>query len=244
MENLEILYRDEHIVACDKPSGLLVHRSNIDAQAGEYLLQKLRDQLGQFIYPIHRLDKPASGLILFAFSSDIAAKMKEQMEKNLCTKEYIVVCRGYAPEAGLIDHPLRPINDFKNKNVGKYLDKPAQEAKTLYRRLATREINIEVDRYPSSRYSLVLAQLLTGRKHQIRRHFKHLSHPIIGCPKYGKSKHNQFFADYFGAKRLLLHSYRMVMSHPVSGNQLIIKSPPDGQYKNVLDQLEWLEHLP
>lgn len=233
---IEILYRDESIIAVNKPEGLLVHRSNIDKYESRFLLQLLRDQIGQYLYPIHRLDKPTSGVILFAFSSEVAAAIQKLMEENQASKEYLLVCRGYCPEEGEIDYPLRPVDEFKRN---KKTQKPAQQALTHYRRLNTIEVPYCVDKYPTSRYSLVLAKLLSGRKHQLRRHFKHISHPIIGCPKYGKSTHNRFFAQKFDSHRLLLHSYRMSFQHPLSGQLVSIVSDPSGDFSNLLAQFDW-----
>ena len=159
------------------------------------------------------------------------------MQDNLASKEYLLVCRGYCQETGEVDHPLKPMEDFKRKSKKSREPKPAQDAVTQYRRLQTVELNVEIDKYPTSRYSLVLAKLLTGRKHQLRRHFKHLSHPIIGCPKHGKSPHNSYFSEHLGASRLLLHSYRMCLLHPVTEKPMILVAPPQGSFKALLEQL-------
>ncbi len=237
-EPLTILYQSEALVAVHKPAGMLVHRSNIDAGETRFLLQELRNQLGQHIYPVHRLDKPTSGLIVFALTPQYAANIQAQMEENHATKEYLLVCRGHCDESGEIDYPLRPIDDFRRKGKAK-VDKPAQAATTRYRRLATVELPVYVDRYPTSRYSLVCAQLLTGRKHQIRRHFKHISHPIIGCPKYGKSVHNRYFAEELAAPRLLLHAWRMTLDCPLSSERLDICAPLEGSFESVVKRLGW-----
>jgi len=239
---LDIIYRDEYFVAAYKPEGLLVHRSNIDKHETRFLLQELRNQLGQHVFPIHRLDKPTSGIILFALSPEIAALLQAQMESNQAKKEYLLVCRGYCQESGIIDHPLKPINDFKNKRTkaqSRKSDKPAQDSVTEYKRLGTVELDVEIDRYPKSRYSLVMARILTGRKHQIRRHFKHLSHPIIGCPKYGKSKHNHYFATHFNAPRLLLHAFKIHLRHPVTDKALTLTAVPKGSMKALLHDFGW-----
>jgi tRNA pseudouridine65 synthase len=236
---LHIIYQDDALVAVYKPEGMLVHRSNIDKHETVFLLQRLRDQIGQHLYPIQRLDKPSSGLILFALAPEIAAQLQAQMETNACSKEYLLVCRGHCPEAGVIDHPLKHLDDFKNKHAKAKPPKPAQSAITEYRRLATITLPTAVDKYPSSRYSLVLANILTGRKHQIRRHFKHLSHPLIGCPKYGKSSHNRYFAEQLHTPRLLLHAYRMQLQHPVSGEQLVLVAEPEGVMRELLLKFGW-----
>jgi len=236
---LKILYQDNDLVAVHKPEGLLVHKSNIDKYETQFLLQILRDQIGKHLYPVHRLDKPTSGVIVFGLSSASAANIQAQMESNKAKKDYLLVCRGYCPESGRIDHSLKPIDDFKSKRDKPKQEKPAQDAITEFKRLDTIELDVEVDRYPASRYSFVLAGLLTGRKHQIRRHFKHISHPIIGCPKYGKSTHNRYFANELDAPRLLLHSYRMTLDHPVSGQALNICSEPSGKFKDLLERFDW-----
>lgn len=240
---LNILYEDESLVAVYKPEGLLVHKSNIDKHETLFLLQLLRDQIGCYVYPVHRLDKPTSGVIVFAKTSAMAAAIKLQMEENSAVKEYLLICRGYCPEHGRIDHPLKPVVDFKSKRGKPAADKPAQEATTDFERLATIEIAAEIDKYPNSRFSFVKARLMTGRKHQIRRHFKHLSHPIIGCPKYGKSKYNHYFANHFSAARLLLHAYRLTFAHPVTGDKLIVQANPEGPFLTVLDRFDWLGFL-
>ncbi len=236
---LEILYHDQYLVAVHKPEGLLVHKSNIDKGETEFLLQRLRDQLGEYVYPIHRLDKPSSGLIVFGFSSVVAANIQQQMEANTASKEYLLVCRGFTPSSGLINHPLKPIDDFKHKQGAKKPPKPAQDAVTEFIRIDTIELAASIDKYPSSRYSFVQAKILTGRKHQIRRHMKHISHPIVGCPKYGKSTHNRYFANVLQAPRLLLHSYKMQLEHPVTGKTLEIVSKPRGSFKALMDRFGW-----
>jgi tRNA pseudouridine65 synthase len=242
---LTILYEDDNLVAVDKPAGLLVHRSNIDKHETQFLLQRLRDQIGVHLFPIHRLDKSTSGVIIFAKSPSIAAQLQEQIagEKDnpSAVKEYLLVCRGYTPLTGIIDHPLKPINDFKHRGAAIAASKPAQSAVTEFTRLHTIELPVAIDKYPASRYSLVKANLITGRKHQIRRHFKHISHPIIGCPKYGKSMHNRYFAETLGAPRLLLHAYRLQFQHPLNGQITEIVAPLTGCFADLIRHFEWTD---
>ena len=191
MEQLPVLYRDEHLVAVNKPSGLLVHRSPIDRIETRFALQLVRDQIGQRVYPVHRLDKPTSGVLLFALSPEVARQLSGQIADHSVLKTYIAVVRGYCPQAGEVDHAIRDRPDrFADRDRTR--ERPAQEALTRYRCLATAEIPIAVDRYPRSRYSLVELKPVQGRKHQLRRHMKHLGHPIIGDAKYGKGVHNRF----------------------------------------------------
>jgi len=200
-------------------------------------MHQLRDQLGQWVYPVHRLDKPTSGVLLFALDEDTARAMGEQFEQGKISKQYLAVVRGFANEEGFIDHPLMPIADFKSQKQ-KVSQKAPQDAVTHYRRMGVMEVPIAVDKYPSSRYSLIKLMPKTGRKHQLRRHLKHISHPIIGDPKYGKSSHNRFFAQHFNCKRLLLAATYLSFEHPVTGSMIEIESKPRGVFESLLDMFD------
>lgn len=223
-EPLDVLYRDNNCVVVNKPRGMLVHRSELDRHENQFLLQTLRDQLQQHLFPIHRLDKPTSGAVIFAFSAEAAKYLQAQMESLGTKKYYLLVCRGFCPERGEINHPLKPVNDFRRTRA-KAVSKEAKPAVTHFERLATLELPVAIDKYPSSRYSLVKARLLTGRRHQIRRHFKHISHPIIGCPKYGKSLHNRYFAEHLNAPGLLLHAWQLVFTPPEKKDTITVTAP-------------------
>ena len=231
---LEILYQDEHLVAIHKPAGLLVHRSELDYYETQNAMHLLRDQLGCWVYPVHRLDKPTSGVLLFALDEATARAMGELFEKGEVKKEYLAVVRGFTAEYGMIDHPLKPIADFKSQQQKAKL-KSAQPAITRYERIGQLELPIAVDKYPTSRYSLLKLMPQTGRKHQLRRHCKHISHPIIGDPKYGKSKHNRFFAEHFGRKRLLLAATALSFLHPANQSLIEIKANVEGGFANVFE---------
>ena len=237
---LDIIYQDHWLVAIDKPAGLLVHRSAIDKHETRFALQELRNQLGQHVYPVHRLDKPTSGVLVFALSPEVAANIQAQFEQAQVHKEYLLVCRGHTVESAVIDHALVPKDDFKKRSKEKRAPKAAQSAVTRFERIATLTIDEAVDRYPSSRYSLVKAMPVTGRKHQIRRHFKHISHPIIGCPKYGKAVHNRYFAERLQCNRLLLHCHKMVFTHPVTNDNIRITAELSGSFAQLINQQNWL----
>ena len=239
MNEIEIIYQDDQFLAVNKPEGLLVHKTNIDKYETRYLLQELRDQIGKYLYPVHRLDKPTSGLILFALNPETAAFLQKQIEDNTAKKDYLLVCRGYCPENGTIDHPLKPIDEFKSKRKKPKEQKPAKSATTTFKRLNIIELPVSIDKYPSSRYSFVKARILTGRKHQIRRHFKHISHPIIGCPKYGKSTHNKYFSEQLETPRLLLHSYQMTIKNPLTDEEIQLPAPLNGSFKAILEEFKW-----
>lgn len=239
-ELLDIIYQDQWLVAINKPPGLLVHRSLIDKHETRFALQEVRNQLGQHVYPVHRLDKPTSGVLVFALSPEVAANLQAQFEHAQVVKEYLLVCRGHTARSAIIDHPLIPKDDFKKRNKEKRAPKAAQSAITRFERLATLTIDEPVDRYPSSRYSLVKAMPVTGRKHQIRRHFKHISHPLIGCPKYGKSVHNRFFAERLQCNRLLLHCQRMTIAHPETNDNICITTRLSGGFAQLISAQNWL----
>jgi tRNA pseudouridine65 synthase len=236
---LDILYRDDFLVAINKPSGLLVHRSDIDRHETRFAVQLLRDQIGRRVFPLHRLDKPTSGVLLFALDADTAREVGGQFERNEIGKRYLAVVRGWPAPAGVIDHPLsRRFDEYGRKRAPESTD-DALPAVTVYRRLATVELPEAVDRYPGTRYSLVGLQPKTGRQHQLRRHMKHIAHPIIGDATHGKGNHNRLFLELFGCRRMLLAALEMRLRHPVSGEPLILRAPLAGDFADVLRQLGW-----
>jgi tRNA pseudouridine65 synthase len=241
-DECELIYRDEHLVAVNKPSGLLVHRSLIDRHETRFALQLVRNQVGQHVYPVHRLDKPTSGVLLFGLSSAVARKLSEQFAAGAVHKQYLAVVRGYCPVDGTIDYPLQEKLD-RVADRDKRRDRPPQQALTRYRRLATVEIPEAVDRYPHTRYSLVALQPQTGRKHQLRRHMKHIGHPIIGDAKHGKGVHNRFFQARYQCHRLLLACTAVELTHPVSGLPLILRAALDAPFSRVLRAFAWEQLL-
>lgn len=242
-EILPILFQDEHLVAINKPSGLLVHRSAIDRHETRFAMQILRDQLGRHVFPVHRLDKPTSGVLLFALSSDCAQKTGEIFARHKIQKTYLAIVRGFAPERSIIDYPLREKRDACSDRKMRE-DKPAQSAITEFQRLGTVELPISIDKYPSSRYSLVSCQPLTGRKHQIRRHLKHMNHPIIGDAKHGKGQHNRFFQQELAAPRLLLAATELNLLHPYTGENLNLIAPLDDVFQRLLRAFDWYNAIP
>ena len=235
---LEVLYRDEYLVAVNKPSGLLVHRSAIDRSETRFALQLVRDQLGQRVYPVHRLDKPTSGVLVFALSPAIARALSEQFAAQQVHKRYLAVVRGWAPESGFIDHALSEELDKMTDRRARQ-DKAPQAAETHFRRLATVELPVCVERYPQTRYSLVECFPKTGRKHQIRRHLKHIAHPIIGDAKHGKGVHNRFFQSEYNCHRLLLACVEMRFQHPLTGVELVLRAELDEAFNAVFTAFGW-----
>lgn len=242
-ETLPIIYRDDFIIAVNKPSGLLVHRSEIDRHETRFAMQLLRDQIGQMVYPIHRLDKPTSGVLVFALSSDIARQLGDIFMRHALTKTYIALVRGFAPAQGVIDHPLVEEPD-KYTDKKARTNKPAQAATTGFQTLAQIEFPFSIDKYPCTRYSLVQCTPQTGRKHQIRRHLKHISHPIIGDAKHGKGNHNRFFQDKFACSGLMLASTKMQFTHPITDEILTLIAPLATNFSHIIRQFDWEHALP
>lgn len=262
---LDILYRDDHLIAIHKPSGLLVHRSPIAAQDERFAVQLLRDQIGQRVYPAHRLDRGTSGVLLFALDQATAGIIGKQFEAQQVGKRYLAIVRGHPPVQGIIDHPLRrkldpveynrgighggrdtrlPEDDDIDPESGTVAEGAAGlPARTRFRTLAHAELPYPVDRYPSSRYALVALAPETGRRHQLRRHLKHLSHPIIGDATYGKGRHNRLFQTLFNSHRLLLACVGLRLTHPYSAQPIIIDCPISPDFANVINQLGWSCHV-
>ena len=225
---LEILFEDEYIIAINKPSGLLVHRTSIAAQETIFALQLLRDQIGQHVYPVHRLDRPTSGVLLFAKQEEVLPALKNLFSEREMEKTYLTIVRGIpAIQQGSIDHPL------KSERSGRL-----QEAKTNYQVLSESEMPFNsTGRYPTSRYSLLEVKPETGRTHQIRRHMAHIRHYILGDKKHGDNKQNIFLEREFGLQNLMLHAQSLSFSHPVSGDFLYISCLPPEHFLKTLKDL-------
>ncbi|POY41791.1 tRNA pseudouridine(65) synthase TruC [Avibacterium endocarditidis] len=235
---LNILYQDEYLVAVNKPAGMLVHRSWLDRHETQFVMQTLRDQIGQHVFPIHRLDRPTSGVLLFALNGEIAKLLCEQFEQKQVEKSYLAVVRGYVTRQGRIDYPLKVQLD---KIADKFAqqDKAPQEAITDYEGLKTVEMLYGVGRYQTSRYSLVKLIPQTGRKHQLRRHLKHIFHPILGDTQYGDLHQNRALTEHTGVQRLMLHAETLAFIHPITKNRLKITAPLDEQWQCLFDAFSW-----
>jgi tRNA pseudouridine65 synthase len=240
--NLEILFQDDAIVVINKPTGLLVHKSMLDPHEIYFAVDMLENQIGQKVYSVHRIDRATSRVLLFAKNSECARILSEQFANNQTQKTYLTVVRGYIPTSGIIDYPLsRKLDKIADKDSSK--DKDAQEAITHFRTLATAQIPYAVGKYEQSRYSLVEASPKTGRKHQIRRHMKHLSHHLIGDTKYGRGEHNKLFREVFNCNRMLLHALSLKVVHPVTNEEMTFKASLDDTFKSVFDALGWEDFI-
>ena len=240
---LAIVHRDDWLCAIHKPSGLLVHRTVLDRGETRFAVQLLRDQIGCHVHPVHRLDRGTSGVLLFALDRDVARDLGAQFEAGAIAKRYVAVVRGHPSAEGTIEHPLRRQYDDREFARAMAGEGEPQRAVTHYHRLAIAELPHAVDCYPSSRYALLELEPETGRRHQIRRHLKHASHPVIGDATYGKGRHNRLFARLFGSDRLLLACVELRLTHPATGEPLVLAAPPADDFVRVITALGWDQAL-
>lgn len=220
---LEIIYQDENLIAINKPHGLLVHQSSIARDATEFALQMLRDQVGKHVSPVHRLDRKTSGILLFAFDKETEIAMHQQFMNTETQKKYLAILRGFVPDEMDIDYPLAKENGTM------------QDAFTSFRTLQKAEVNVPFGKHSTSRYSLVEATPKTGRMHQLRRHFSHILHPIIGDRTHGCNKQNKFFLEQWNMTTMLLHASELSFVHPITKKPIHLKADLHDEFKRVLD---------
>lgn len=240
---LEIIYQDRWLVAVNKPSGWLVHRSWLDRHETVFVMQTVRDQIGQHVFTVHRLDRPTSGVLLMGLSSDVGRLLSQQFEQHQIQKTYHAIVRGWLEGEERLDYPLTAEQD-KIADKFSHADKAPQPAVTHWRGVATTEQPVAISRYPSARYSLVEMQPETGRKHQLRRHMAHLRHPIIGDTAHGDLRQNRGAAEHFGINRLMLHASALSLTHPVTGEPLVLRAGLDAVWQQAMQQFGWQDYLP
>jgi tRNA pseudouridine65 synthase len=224
---LQIVYQDDHIIAINKPHGLLVHRSSIANDAKEFALQMLRDQIGRHVSPVHRLDRKTGGLLLFAFEKDVEIALHQQFQNGQVQKKYLAILRGHSPDHQEIDYPLAKENGT------------IQEAFTSFITLNRAELDIPFGKHETSRYSLVEATPTTGRMHQLRRHFAHIFYPIIGDRKHGCNKQNRLFKEQWDMTTMLLHASELKFKHPVTGEIVALTADIGDEFRRVKQLMNW-----
>jgi tRNA pseudouridine65 synthase len=222
---LEIIYQDEVMVVINKPTGLLVHRSPIAADASEFAIQVLRDQLGQKVYPVHRLDRKTSGLLVFALNEEVNKHLQMAFMNRKIDKKYVALVRGFITEKGTIDYAL-------TNEAGK-----VQDALTHFKLLQQFEIEIPNGKFTTARFSLVEVEPETGRMHQIRKHFAHIFHPIIGDRPHGCNKQNKLFLEKWGMNSMLLHASELTFKHPVSDQEMTFEARLPADFKMTIERL-------
>ncbi len=224
---LEVLYQDDHLIAINKPHGLLVHRSNIATDTSRFALQILRDQIGRIVYPAHRLDRKTSGVLLFSLDKETDSTIQSLFMNREVQKTYLAIVRGYTDDYGIIDYPLRKENGT------------IQEAITNYETLAKSEINLPHGQFKTSRYSFLRVDPQTGRMHQIRKHLAHIFHPIIGDRPHGCNKQNKLWKENFDLDTMMLHASSLSFSHPHTSQLLCINAQPQSEFQRALDILSF-----
>ncbi len=223
---LDILYRDDYLAIANKPAGWLVHRSPLDKGESRFVLQTLRDQIGQPVWPAHRLDKGTSGVLVFALSAEIARKLSQAFENGEgLHKTYRAIVRGWPADELFIDHPLKRMPDDMRSQREEVLS-----AQTRLRMLRRGELPIPQGDFATLRWAEVELQPLTGRRHQLRRHMKHIAHPMIGDATHGKGPLNRAIAGYLGVGRLWLHASAVELTHPVSSATQKVEAPMPSEW--------------
>lgn len=226
---LEIVYEDEDIIAINKPHGLLVHKSKMAADADEFALQMLRDQINQHVYPAHRLDRKTSGILLFSLNKEIDSAIQQLFAEQKIKKTYWAVVRGFTPDQESIDYPLKKENGT------------LQEAITHFKTLKRFEIPLQSGKHLTSRYSLIEIEPETGRMHQIRKHMAHIFHPILGDRPHGCNKQNKLWKNNFGMDTMMLHAKKLEFTHPRTQIKIEIQADLQPEFLRVLNILEPIE---
>lgn len=218
--SLEILFENDDLIAVNKPHGLLVHRSRIAPDVEEFALQILRDQIGQPVWPVHRLDRKTAGVLLFTKAKELNSVVQQIFQNRQIKKTYLALVRGFMPEKGTIDYAI------SNNSAPK-------EAVTHYTRLQNFEIDFPIGSFPTSRYSLLEVIPETGRFHQIRKHMKHISHPILGDRPHGCNKQNRHWKKEFNLTKMLLHAQSLEFEY--AGNLIQIEAPKSLEFERILE---------
>jgi len=228
---LRILHQDDDFVAIDKPAGFHVHPPEDQAHSAAYranALAILRDQLGRYVYPAHRIDRATSGVVLYGLTKESAGALGRQFASREVAKTYVALVRGWIAETGTVDTPMR------GNLEGAGAELPAV---TRFERLARFEMPHAVGKFAHARYSLVRAFPETGRLHQIRRHLRRISHPIVGDTVHGDGAHNRLFREIFGRQYLYLKAHRLQFRHPRTGIPVTIDSPWNREWHRAFDWL-------
>ncbi len=224
---LEIIYQDEDIIAINKPNGLLVHRSPIATDVQEFAMQMLRDQIGQHVYPAHRLDRKTSGVLLFGKNPESHKALQASFAAQKMDKTYFAIVRGYIDEAGTIDYAL-------TNESGK-----TQDAITHFERIALAELPVPFGKHATSRYSLVKLKPETGRMHQLRKHMAHIMHPIIGDRPHGCNKQNKLFKEKWELNDMMLHAHELTLEHPKENLMLNLKAGFPEEFVRISQMMGW-----
>jgi tRNA pseudouridine65 synthase len=233
---ITIVYRDDHFIAVFKPAGLIIHRSKLTLPHEPVLMQAVRDQIGQFIFPVHRLDRPTAGLVLFGLNSQSAGRLGQLFIDRKIDKYYQALVRGHVDEQFTIDRPLR--EKFGEEwEKGSTDGNPEQSATTHFHRIEDYVVPWPIGDFSSSRYSLLEIKPITGRWHQIRRHLNHIAKPVIGDHRHGDHRHNQLMHEKTGVYRMLLSAVRVDFRHPYTQEMVTINCGRGSSFDQVIEEL-------
>jgi tRNA pseudouridine65 synthase len=228
---LEIIYQDKNLVAINKPHDLAVHQSYYVGNADAFAVQELRDQLGQYVYPCHRIDRKTGGVLLFALNKEYNSLLQQQFSEGLIEKKYLAIVRGYTEDKGMIDYSLK---NEKEK---------VQEALTHYKTIDRVEVSMPFGKHETSRYSLVEVSPKTGRLHQIRKHLAHILHPIIGDRPHGCNKQNKLFKEKFEMTTMMLHAAELSFYHPDTKEEVLITANLQNEFIRMIGELGFRSHI-
>ncbi|MEE9437851.1 MAG: pseudouridine synthase [Saprospiraceae bacterium] len=220
-KKLQILYQDDYLVAINKPAGHLVHPSPIARNATRFVLQELRDQIGHYVYPIHRLDRKTSGVLILALDKETNQKMGSLFANHDIVKEYRAIVRGWIVQDGTIDYELT--NDRGKR----------QNATTNYNILQRVEIPLAHGHFDTSRYSYIQLFPKTGRQHQLRKHMGHLRHPILGDRPHGCNKQNRLWKNNYDFVEMMLHAIKLSFVHPITNVKIEIEAPFSDEFVRI-----------
>ena len=231
---VSIIFEDDYLLCVSKPNNVLVHHAHHSRNVADEdsLLQIINNQTGLKVYPVHRLDRKTSGIILLAKEKEFVSKFQELFTNNEIQKTYFGVVRGFSPDKKTIDSPV------KGRDA-----KVHKEALTALKTLEKTTLNIPVKPYDSSRYSLVELSPKTGRMHQLRIHTNKISHPLIGDAKYGDKNHDMMFDENFGWKNLFLHAGKLEFTHPFLSEKMILKAAFPKDWLALFDEFNWKNPL-
>ncbi len=224
---VEILWEDEALVVINKPSGLPVHRSR-EVGRGENAMANVRDLVGAWVHPVHRLDRATSGALLFSKDRELIPALKLQFDRQTVVKHYLAIVRGR------LASPMRVDRELRNEETGIF-----QNCSTEFAPLGYFEAEWPGGKFARARYGLILARPETGRRHQIRRHLRGLDHPIINDSAHGDTRQNKAFREQTGISRLLLHAMGLEFTHPLSGERLKLEAPLDDQMEGLFTSFGW-----
>ena len=237
---LDILFQDEHLVVINKPSGLLVHRTDLAKHEQDAVVQRLNTQLGRWVYPVHRLDRATSGVLVLGLNETSTKALADQFMSRTTDKRYLAIVRGHTEDQATIDYPLAKLNEEKGRSRFK-IEGTEKEAVSHYTTLERFVLPLSVSRYDSMRLSLVDVRPEQGRTHQIRRHFKHIFHPLLGDTRYGCRHHNKAIREHWSTDlRLMLHAKTLTFDHPVSQQRLSFTAEPEQDMQALLNHFRRL----